>query len=185
MTLESFTLAGSNPSVSLKASSTKNRRPADHHPIPLALVPDLRGGGSRTSRLAFPSSPSTPTTAKAIRIEALEAAGIPYETDDGVADFHSLRAYFVSALVRSGASIKETQTLARHAKPETTLKHYAKVSARPACRRGGAPAPRKGSNPPEAVAATGTEGTYQEPLAPFLPHAGDAFRDGYWRNVDA
>ena len=36
--------------------------------------------------------------------------------------------YYVSALVRSGRSIKEVQQLARHAKPETTLKHYAKVS---------------------------------------------------------
>ena len=68
-------------------------------------------------------------TAKAIRGD-LTAAGIPYETDEGVADFHSLRAYFVSALVRAGATIKEVQTLARHAKPQTTLNHYAKVSVR-------------------------------------------------------
>ena len=34
-----------------------------------------------------------------------------------------------SALIRSGRSIKEVQQLARHAKPETTLKHYAKVAA--------------------------------------------------------
>jgi hypothetical protein len=33
-------------------------------------------------------------------------------------------------LVRSGANIKEIQKLARHAKAETTLKHYAKVAAR-------------------------------------------------------
>jgi hypothetical protein len=67
-------------------------------------------------------------TARAIRGD-LEAAGIAYETEDGVADFHSLRAYYVSALVRSGASITEVYRLARHAKPETTLKHYAKVGA--------------------------------------------------------
>ena len=46
-----------------------------------------------------------------------------------MADFHSLRGYYVSALVRSGRSIKEVQQLARHAKSETTLKHYAKVAA--------------------------------------------------------
>jgi integrase len=51
----------------------------------------------------------------------------PNETDAGVADFHSLRASYVSAVVRSGANVKTLQTLARHAKPETTLKHYAKL----------------------------------------------------------
>jgi hypothetical protein len=67
-------------------------------------------------------------TGKAIRSD-LEAAGIPYETAEGAADFHSLRVYYVSLLVRSGRSIKEVQQLARHAKPETTMRHYAKVSA--------------------------------------------------------
>ena len=46
-----------------------------------------------------------------------------------MADFHSLRGFYVSALVRSGRSIKEVQQLARHARSETTLKHYAKVAA--------------------------------------------------------
>ena len=40
------------------------------------------------------------------------AAGVPYATDEGAADFHSLRAYFISALVRSGTSIKTVQALA-------------------------------------------------------------------------
>jgi hypothetical protein len=35
----------------------------------------------------------------------LEAAGIPYETDSEVADFHVLRAAYVSNLVPSGASV--------------------------------------------------------------------------------
>jgi hypothetical protein len=66
-------------------------------------------------------------TGKAIRSD-LEATGIPYETEEGAADFHALRVYYVSLLVRSGRSIKEVQQLARHAKPETTMRHYAKVS---------------------------------------------------------
>ncbi len=57
----------------------------------------------------------------------LESAGIAYETPEGVADFHSLRGYYVSSLVQSGASIKAVQTLARHSTPVTTLTHYAKV----------------------------------------------------------
>src|SRR5262249_41243280 len=81
-----------------------------------------------------------------------------YETVEGVADFHSLRAYYVTALVRSGASIKEVHTLARHAKEETTLKHYAKVSAHDLHAAVGClPVPTVGSRQPEALAATGTD----------------------------
>ena len=127
LTPESFRLAGSEPSITLKASSTKNRRAADQ-PIPAALARDLAVWlhDKPAGTLVLPLHHET---AKAIRGD-LEAAGIPYATDEGVADFHSLRAYFVSALVRLGASIKEVQTLARHAKPQTTLNHYAKVSVR-------------------------------------------------------
>lgn len=41
----------------------------------------------------------------------LEAAGIPYATDEGVADVHSLRGYYVGALVKVGASISEVRAL--------------------------------------------------------------------------
>jgi hypothetical protein len=58
----------------------------------------------------------------------LEAAGIPYETDSGVADFHSLRGCYISYLISSGASIKTTQTLARHSTPSLTIGIYAKAS---------------------------------------------------------
>jgi integrase len=152
---ESFRLDGPEPSVFVAASSTKNRRPADQ-PIPSGLARDLadwlrdKPAGSRVLPLHH-------DTAKAMRGD-LEAAGIPYETDEGVADFHSLRAYFVSALVRTGASIKEVQTLARHAKPQTTLNHYAKVSVRDL--RGAVeslPTPDFAGSEPEALAATGTD----------------------------
>jgi integrase len=127
LTPESFRLDGREPSISLRASATKNRRPAEQ-PIPLTLAPDLAAWLAHVPARAC-VFPLHHETAKAIRRD-LDAAGIPYETDAGVADFHSLRAYFVSALVRSGATIKEVQTLARHAQPQTTLNHYAKVSVR-------------------------------------------------------
>jgi site-specific recombinase XerD len=122
---ESFRLDGSAPSIYLKASGTKNRKPANQ-PISTALADDLR----RWLREQPPGEPPFPLhheTAKAIRID-LEAAGIPYETDEGVADFHSLRSYYVSALIRSGASVSVVRALARHAESETTLKHYAKAN---------------------------------------------------------
>jgi hypothetical protein len=56
----------------------------------------------------------------------------------------SPRGTFGSALVRAGASVGEVRALAHHAKPETTLCHYARVS----------PLPSPGM-PPDAMAATG------------------------------
>ncbi len=53
------------------------------------------------------------------------------------------RGYFVSALVRAGASVGEVRALAHHAKPETTLRYFARVS----------PLPSPGM-PPDAMAAT-------------------------------
>src|SRR5262249_35376830 len=114
-------------------------------------------------------------TAKAIRVD-LEAAGIPYSTEEGVADFHSLRTYYVSALVRSGASISEIGRLARHAKPETTLKHYPKPSLhdiRSAVEASPDWAPAS-TGPSETPAATGTEGKHIGiHIAAPLPHLGD------------
>ena len=81
-----------------------------------------------------------------------------------MADFHSLRGYYVSALVRSGASIATVRDLARHAKAETTLKHYAKTELMDL--HGAVeslPAARVKINP-ENLAATGTD-----PL-PALPN---------------
>jgi hypothetical protein len=112
-------------------------------------------------------------TAEMIRAD-LEAAGIAYETEDGFADFHSLRGFYISALIRSGASIKTTQTLARHSTPTLTLARYAKLDIHDVT---GAVAnlpdfPR--TDPAsEAMAATGTHGRIQIQLAPLLPHTGD------------
>lgn len=56
----------------------------------------------------------------------LQAAGIPYETKDGVCDFHSLRAVYVTELADAGVDIKSLQTLARHSTPVLTMNVYAK-----------------------------------------------------------
>jgi integrase len=180
LTPEAFRLDGPEPCVFLRASATKNRRPSEQ-PIPLALARHL-AEWLVNKPAGVSVLPLHHETAKAIRAD-LAAAGIPYATDEGVADFHSLRAYFVSALVRAGASIKEVQTLARHAKPQTTLNHYAKVSVRDL--RGAVeslPTPTRG-NEPEAMAATGTDGEHiNKRFALPLPYAGDGSgRVGYWR----
>jgi hypothetical protein len=58
----------------------------------------------------------------------LEAAGVPYETSEGVADFHALRVAYITGLVNSGASVKTCQTLARHSTPSLTIGIYAKTA---------------------------------------------------------
>ena len=180
LTPESFDLGGPEPSVSLAAGAAKNRL-AVRQPIPTALARGL------TDWLAgkppgVPVLPLHHETAKAIRAD-LEAAGVPYETEDGVADFHSLRAYYVSALVRSGASIKEVQTLARHAKPQTTLNHYAKVSVRNL--RGAVeslPVPPRADIVREAADAAGTDPPHINDGLALRGGRGGAVAVGSWRN---
>jgi integrase len=171
LTPESFRLDDSEPSVFLRRSSTKNRKPADQ-PIPITLACELRDW-IRDKPRGHSVFPLHHETAKAIRID-LEAAGIPYETEEGKADFHSLRAYYTSSLIHAGASVAEFQRLARHAKAETTLKHYAKVA--PHNLRGAVEMlPSLTAPTPNALAATGTVGiTHKHTLAPHLIHSGDA-----------
>ena len=46
----------------------------------------------------------------------LERVGIPYETADGIADFHaSGRHTFITELLRNGAKLTDVCKLARHA----------------------------------------------------------------------
>jgi integrase len=126
LTPQSFRLDGVRPSIFLKAAAAKNGKPADQ-PIARAVADRLRRW-LRDKPAGRPVFPLDRDMAKAIRCD-LKAIGVAYETDEGVADFHSLRSYYISSLIRSGRSIKEVQVLARHAKAETTLAFYAKVSA--------------------------------------------------------
>src|SRR5262249_41579087 len=106
----------------------------------------------------------------------LDDAGIPFETEEGKADFHSLRAYYTSSLIHAGASVAEFQRLARHAKAETTLKHYAKVT--PHNLRGAVEMlPSLNAPAPPPLAATGTVGiTHKQTLAPHLIQLEDGSR---------
>jgi integrase/recombinase XerD len=61
-----------------------------------------------------------------LRID-LKAAGIPYETADGIFDFHALRAMYVTDLVATGADPKTVQKLARHSTITLTMELYAKL----------------------------------------------------------
>jgi hypothetical protein len=54
----------------------------------------------------------------------LERAGIPYETPEGIVDFHAAaRHSHITGLIRSGASIMGAKELARHADIRQTAKY--------------------------------------------------------------
>lgn len=58
----------------------------------------------------------------------LEAVGIAYQDESGrYADFHAQRHAFISNVGKSGATVKETQTLARHSTSALTLDVYSHI----------------------------------------------------------
>jgi integrase len=174
LTPESFDLDGDPPMVTAKAAYTKNQKKAIQ-PLPGWLVDRLRPWLARKA----PGKPvfrgMTDHPADMLRVD-LEAAGVPYETSEGVVDFHALRTASITNLVASGASVKTCQTLARHSSPTLTIGIYAKASLHdikgavedlPNLTR---PAPDR---EPATLAATGADGTHKHTLAPSWIHFGD------------
>ena len=126
LTPERFELDSGTPAVVGKSCYTKNGREAVQ-PLAQSLAERLRPwlAAKPAGRPVFEGM--TYRTAEMLRVD-LKAAGIPYETDSGFADFHSIRGDFISYLVSSGASVKTCQTLARHSTPSLTIGIYAKAS---------------------------------------------------------
>ncbi len=122
LTPESFHLH--LPEVVVEAAYSKNRRKAAQ-PLPTTLAAVLRDW-------LAPKPPGEPVlrlpdrTAEMLRHD-LKAAGIEVTTAAGVLDFHALRNTYISEVVRSGATVKTCQELARHSTPTLTIGLYAKV----------------------------------------------------------
>ena len=128
LTPERFHLDGDPPTVTVKACYAKNGKEAVQ-PLPPALETWLRPW----LETRIPDYPVfgdlTVHTAKMLRVD-LAAAGIPVQTSEGVVDFHSLRTTYITHVANSGASIKTTQTLARHSTPTLTFAVYARTTGR-------------------------------------------------------
>jgi integrase len=126
LTPERFALDADPPTVTARAGYCKNKKEAVQ-PIPLALAEWLRPWLARKTpgKPTFEGMPRR--TAKMLRAD-LRAAGVAYETPDGVVDFHGTRVTYITNLVASGASVKTCQTLARHSTPSLTIGVYAKTS---------------------------------------------------------
>jgi integrase len=172
LTPECFRLDDNPPTVTVHGCYTKNREQAVQ-PIAESLAellgPWLAGKAPKTpvfGRLTRQSD--------ILRVD-LEAAGVPYETDEGVADFHSARGTYISNLIASGASVKTAQELARHATSKLTIDVYAKTSLHD--KRGAVeklPDLTLTGPDSEALRATGTDGATQTATQTQEEGAGDS-----------
>jgi len=128
LTPASFHLDKEQPIIVVEAGYSKNRRRAVQ-PIRRDLADLLRPwlASRPADRPVFDVPHLHHRTAAYVKHD-LAAAGIPYLEDGRVSDFHSMRVTFISEVVKSGASVKEAQLLARHADPSLTISVYTKTS---------------------------------------------------------
>ena len=145
LTPQSFDLNADPPTVTVQAAHSKRRR-NDAQPIRRDLAEAVRVWlqGKPDAERLFAKLPHD--TAKMLRrdLKAARAEWIAeaktdvdrtarskseflvYENTAGeVADFHSFRHAYISAVVNGGASVKVAQELARHSTPTLTIGRYA------------------------------------------------------------
>jgi integrase/recombinase XerD len=123
LTSSSFDLKSSPPTLTVKAAYSKHRRTdvLPLHPELMASLPDWLAGMKR-GQLLFPKLERKKTWLMVKK--DLERVGIPYETEDGVADFHAAgRHTHITELLRNGATIAEAKELARHTDVKMTMRY--------------------------------------------------------------
>ena len=106
--------------VRARASTTKNRKEA-WQPIPAGTVEALRVAERRGPKV-LRAVPTVPTLRR-----DLAKIDVPYKTDDGVADFHALRATYATRLAINGVSLAQAQQLMRHCTPALTANVYTRL----------------------------------------------------------
>jgi integrase len=123
LTPESFDLDASPPTISCESAYTKNGKEAVQ-PIRFELAEMLRPWLAAKT----PEEPvfvlNRLRIAHVLRTD-LASAGVENAADF---DFHSLRHSFITAVVKSGCSVKVAQELARHADPKLTLNVYSHLT---------------------------------------------------------
>jgi integrase len=123
LTPRSFALKAVPPTVTVEAACSKHRR-KDVLPLHPDLVVMLRDWlkGLAPSDMLFPQLDRRKTWLMVKK--DLERAGIPYETADGIADFHAAgRHTHITELLRNGASLPEAKELARHSDINMTMRY--------------------------------------------------------------
>jgi integrase len=119
----SFSLDTVVPTLTVEARSSKHRK-KDVLPLHLELVPMVRDwiAGKSLSEKLFPNLAKRRTWLMVKK--DLERVGIPYETEEGIADFHAAgRHTHITELLRNGATLPEAQKLARHSDIKMTMKY--------------------------------------------------------------
>ena len=123
LTPRSFALNASPPTITVEAACSKHRR-KDVLPLHPDLVTMLRKwlkGLSSADKL-FPKLDRRKTWLMVKK--DLERVGIPYENEEGIADFHaSGRHTYITELLRNGATLPEAKNLARHSDINMTMRY--------------------------------------------------------------
>ncbi len=113
--------------VTVEARYAKNRKEATL-PLPRPVVDALlawRGAGAAPTARVFPDGLPGMRTFR----RDLDFAKVPYRTDAGVLDVHSLRVGFATALARAGVPLALAQRLMRHSDPRLTSATYTRWDA--------------------------------------------------------
>lgn len=123
LTPANFDLEAATPTVTVEAACSKHKKKDV-----LPLHPELAGmcrswiANLESAEFLFPGLGKKKTWTM-VRKD-LERAGIPYQTKEGIADFHAAgRHSHITELIRSGASLAETRELARHSDIRMTMKY--------------------------------------------------------------
>lgn len=123
LSARSFNLDITPPTVTVAATASKHRQ-EDVLPLHPELATMLRGWlkGLQPGEKLFPRLGNRKTHVMVKK--DLERAGIAYETEDGIADFHaSGRHTYITELLRNGVSLPEAKELARHSDIKTTMRY--------------------------------------------------------------
>ena len=123
LTPKNFKLDATPPTLTLEAACSKHRR-EDVLPLHPELVTMVREWTAKLKRsdYLFPKLAKRRTWLMVKK--DLERIGIPYENEDGIADFHAAgRHSHITGLMRSGATLPEAQKLARHTDIKQTMKY--------------------------------------------------------------
>jgi len=123
LTPESFDLDSPMPTVTVEAHISKHRK-KDLLPLHADLARQVREWlkDIKPGKKLFPLLDKRKTWLM-IKHD-LKAAGIPYRTAEGVADFHAAgRHTYITELLRNGVSLPEARELARHSDINMTMRY--------------------------------------------------------------